>query len=212
MNMRPRIILADDHNVVSAGIRKILEPEFDLVCVVEDGRSLVDAAERLQPDLAIVDISLPVMNGFEAARHIRKVAPHTRIVFMTMHSDPDYVKEAVQLGALGYILKRCAASELVLAIQEALKGRRYVTPLASKEGGHDPGKPLVGASVADLTERQREILRFVGEGMSNKELAGALKISLKTVEFHKSNLRQKLGLHTTADLVRHAIQTGVTAL
>lgn len=211
---RPRLLLADDHTLVLEGLRKLLEPHFELVDSVEDGRALMRRAQQLKPDVILLDISMPLLNGIDAARQLRKSLPHTRIIFLTMHAEPDYVTEAFRAGASGYLLKRSAASELVNAVHEVLKGRYYVTPLVArqvlKSVLEPPGKR--GAPPVELTSRQREILQLVAEGHTSKEIASLLNVSLKTVEYHKSRLMERLGLRTTAELVRHAIRRGLVSL
>jgi len=211
---RPRLLLADDHTLVLEGFRKLLESEFELVGAVEDGRALVAAAQKLRPDVILLDISMPLLNGIEAARQLKKLVPDTKLVFLTMHADPAYVTEAFRVGASGYLLKRSAASELVSAIQEVLKGRSYVTPLATK----DMLETFLGRALApgklpsELTPRQREVLQLVAEGHSTKEIAAILNLSVKTVEFHKARLMRQLSLRGTAELTKYAVQHGIVEL
>jgi DNA-binding NarL/FixJ family response regulator len=206
---RPRVLLADDHALVAAGISKLLEAEFDLVGTVADGRALVTAAQNDQPDVVLLDISMPNLNGLEAARQIHMIAPDCKLVFVTVHSDAAYVAEAFRAGASGYVLKRSAASELATAVREVLNQRMYLTPLiasAALEGflnGPDREPGL-------LSGRQREVLQLVAEGYSAKEIASILKISSKTVEFHKGLVMKKLDLHSTAELTRYALEHGIT--
>jgi DNA-binding NarL/FixJ family response regulator len=207
---RPRVLVADDHSVILAGLVRLLEAEFDLVGAVEDGRAALESVQRLKPDVIVLDISMPVLNGIDAAAQIRKVAPKTRIIFLTMHTDVAFMKEALRAGASGYVAKRSAASELVTAIHEVLKGRTYITPLLTREM---IDSFLNTAAQPDelslrLTQRQREVLQLVAEGRSNKEIGAILKITTKTVEFHKFNLMQTLGIHTTAELTQYALKHG----
>lgn len=210
---RPRILLADDHTLVLEGIQKILEDDFDVIDSVEDGRALIEAAKRLEPDVIVLDISMPMLNGLEAARHIKKHLPGSKLIFLTMHADPTYATEAFQAGASGYLLKRSAASELVQAIQAVLKNQFYVTPIIAK----DLLSPLVQPSPfsppqgVTLTPRQREVLQLVAEGKTTKEIASILDISVKTVEFHKSHIMKQLDLHTTAELTKYAISHGLVS-
>ena len=209
--IRPRVLLGDDHTLVLAGFRKLLETDFDLVGMAEDGRKLVEMAQELRPDVILADISMPLLNGFDAARQIRRTVPESKIVFVTMHADHDYITEAFRLGAAGYLLKRSAASELVTAIHEVLQGRLYVTPLIAKDLARNGLAP--GSNAAqELTARQREVLQLVAEGHPNKEIARILKLSMKTVEFHKNNLSRKLNIHNTAELTRYAIQHRIVSL
>ena len=209
-----RLIVADDHTLVLEGLKRILESEFELVAMVENGRDLLRLNEELRPDVVLVDISMPQLNGIDAARQLLKTTPHTKIIFLTMHSDADYVAEAFRSGAAGYLLKRSAASELVTAIHEVMRGRYYVTPLVTREAL----SPLVGGVPepsrlsSTLTPRQREVLQLVAEGRSVKEIAAILKVAAKTVEFHKSALMERLDIHTTAELTRYAIGHGLVAV
>src|SRR5438093_464942 len=209
-----RLLMADDHMLVLEGLKRILEAEFDLVGMAENGRELLRQAEELKPDVVLVDISMPMLNGIDATRQLLKQNPHTKVIFVTMHADSDYVAEAFRAGASGYLLKRSAASELVSAIQEVMKGRYYVTPLVTREAL----SPLFGGTpeprklATTLTTRQREVLQLVAEGRSLKEIAAMFKVSAKTVEFHKSALMDKLGIHTTAELTRYAIEHGLIAI
>lgn len=205
---RPRVLLADDHALVAAGLSKLLEAEFDLIGTVSDGRALVAAMQDDQPDVVLLDISMPNLNGLEAARQIHTTAPGCKLVFVTVHSDAAYVAEAFRAGASGYVLKRSAVSELATAVREVLDERIYLTPLIARTALekvlNSPGQePL-------LSTRQREVLQLVAEGYSAKEIAGILGISSKTVEFHKGLLMKKLDLHSTAQLTRYALEHGIT--
>ena len=211
---RPRVLLADDHTLMLEGLRKLLEPECDLVGTVADGRALVDAAARLRPDVILLDISMPLLNGLEAARRIRTLAPESKLLFLTMHADPTYAREAFQAGASGYLLKRSAASELVTAIGAVLRGRRYVTPLFSEDVLQPQGSDAVNLTPQSgrLTPRQREVLQLVAEGHTRKDIASLLNISVKTVEFHKGRIMDRLGLRTASELTKYAVAHGVTEL
>jgi DNA-binding NarL/FixJ family response regulator len=209
--MRPRLLIADDHTLLLDGLRVMLEPEFELAGVVGDGHALLSAAAKLKPDLILLDIAMPALNGIDAARQLRKIVPLSKLIFLTMHGDPDYVTEAFRIGASGYLLKRAAASELITAIHEVLKGHRYVSPLV----GADRQELMMaasqpGSSFSDrLTTRQREVLQLVAEGRTRKEIAAILKISVKTVEFHKARLSRGFHLRTTADFTKYAIEHGL---
>jgi DNA-binding NarL/FixJ family response regulator len=211
---KTRLLIADDHTLVVEGLNRILESEFDLAGSAENGRDLLRLAEELKPDVVLLDISMPLLNGIDTARQLLKTSPHIKVIFVTMHADSDYVAEAFRSGASGYLLKRSAASELVVAINEVMKGRYYVTPLVTREalsplfGG--PAEPRKLATT--LTSRQREVLQLVAEGRSVKEIASILKVSSKTVEFHKSALMDRLDIHTTAELTRYAISHGLIAV
>jgi DNA-binding NarL/FixJ family response regulator len=209
--LRPRILLADDHTLLLDGIRALLEPEFELAGCVEDGQALLSAALEARPDVILLDISMPLLNGIDAAHQLRKVLPSTKVIFVTMHADAGYVREAFRAGAAGYVPKRSAATELLTAVREVLKGNHYVSPLVtrnvvdlfltvSKDDGRQTDR---------LTTRQREVLQLVAEGRSRKEIAGVLNISVKTVEFHKTILMRELSLRTVADFTLYAITHGI---
>ena len=203
---RPRLLLADDHPIVIAGLREVLGSQFEVVGTAEDGRTLVKLAPVLKPDVILLDISMPLLNGLSAARQIRKSLPKARLIFLTMHADVDYVKEAFRAGASGYILKRSVASELVSAIREVLQGRTYLTPVIAKGfEGRPPGFWREQPSSTSLTDRQREVLQLLAEGHPSKQIAALLHVTIKTVEFHKSAIRRKLHLRGTADLIKYAI-------
>jgi DNA-binding NarL/FixJ family response regulator len=211
--MRRRLLLADDHTLLLEGIRLLLEPEYELVGSVEDGLALLAAAKTLKPDVILLDISMPLLNGIDAARRLRKIVPSARLIFVTMHADADFVLEAFRAGAMGYILKRAAASELLTAIREVLKGNHYVSPLVTRNALDLlilTSKPR-GKFADRLTPRQREVLQLVAEGRTRKEMAAILNISVKTVEFHKATLMRELNLRTTADFTRYAIEHGIIA-
>jgi len=214
---RPRVLLADDHTLVLEGISKLLEPRFELAGTAADGRALLEAAKKLRPDIILVDISMPLLNGIDAARQLRKLVPDARIIFLSMHADPFYVTEAFRAGGVGYLLKRSAASELLFAIDEVMKGRVYVTPAVTKDVlkgvfGEAEASRRAPEKAPHLTPRQREVLQLVAEGKSIKEIATILDISIKTVEFHKSRIKDELGIHTTAELTKYAVSHGIASL
>jgi DNA-binding NarL/FixJ family response regulator len=211
--VRSRILLADDHTLMLEGIRLMLEPEFELVGSVEDGQALLVAARKLVPDVILLDISMPLLNGIDAAIQLRKILPSAKVIFVTMHADRDYVTEAFRSGASGYLLKRAAASELLTAVREVLKGNHYVSPLVTRNTlGSLFASPLADGKLSHtLTSRQREVLQLVAEGHSRKEVAEILHISVKTVEFHKASLARELLLKTPADFVRYAMEHGMIA-
>jgi DNA-binding NarL/FixJ family response regulator len=212
---KPRLLLADDHELLLDGLRKILEPDFELIASVGDGRAAVAAFEQFQPDLILLDISLPLLNGIEAARQVRRNSPDARILFVTMQTDRVYVEEAFRAGASGYVLKQAAATELVEAIKTVLRGRNYVSPLVAERIGipvldltRDPSRLFGG----QLTPRQREVLQLIAEGKTLKEIGQVLGISVRTVEFHKNGLMQALGFRTTAELTRYAVDHGIVGV
>ena len=208
---KPRVVLADDHTLVLEGFKRMLEDTCDLVAMVEDGRALIEAAVRFDPDLVILDISMPLLNGIDAARQLKKQCPRAKLLFITMHADRAYLKAAFQAGASGYLLKRSASDELEEAIRAVMKGHYYITPLMTRDVIDSLLKesPDEASQEDPLTSRQREILQLVGEGRSAKEIAKLLDLSPRTVEFHKAQIMEQLDLHTTADLVKYAIAKGL---
>ncbi len=217
--MKPRVLIADDHTLVAEGVEKLLEHEFQLCGRVADGRALVRAVEKDKPDIALVDISLPLLNGLDACRQIRKTMPEVKLLVLTMHSEQYFVTEAFRAGVSGYVLKQSVAEELVFAIKEVLKGRLYVSPSVAEnlvEQALNPAEArssggLQGGS-DKLSARQREVLQLIAEGQSTKEIASTLNVSIKTIEFHKTRIMKQLGVHSTAELTKHAISIGLIAM
>jgi DNA-binding NarL/FixJ family response regulator len=211
---RPRVLLADDHRMVAEGLKSLLEAEFDLVQVVEDGLALVDAAKKLRPDVIIADIAMPQLNGLDALSLLQKDNPRTKVVFLTMHQEVEYARRALDAGASGYVLKHSAPAELVAAIRAALEGKTYLTPALT--GGvlqairSDP--QAAKDPVASLTSRQRDVLQLFAEGRSAKEIADALAISVRTVEFHKYKMMETLGVHNSTELTHFAIKHGIVTI
>jgi len=211
--LRPRVLLADDHRMVAEGLKSLLTPEFELVGVVEDGRALREAAKQLRPDVIVADIMMPHVNGIEALAQLKKDNPNVKVVFLTMHQEVAYARRALEGGALGFVLKHSAPAELVTAIRAALDGRTYVTPaLAGEVLRAMSNEPERADPSASLTPRQREILRLLAEGRVAKEIADTLAISTRTVEFHKYQMMDTLGLHTNAELVHFAIKHGIVEI
>jgi DNA-binding NarL/FixJ family response regulator len=209
---RPRILLGDDHGLIIEGLRSLLEKDFEVVGVASNGRELIAETERLKPDAVLLDVSMPVLNGMEAARQIRKSAPHVKLLFVTQKSDREYVQAAFRMGASGYVLKQSVVGEVGPALHEVLAGHYYVTPLlrngipdALFHPQQNPSE-LFGQT---LTPRQRQVLQLVAEGKTNKEIAKILNVSVKTIDFHKAGITEELGLHTTAELTRYAIEHGI---
>jgi DNA-binding NarL/FixJ family response regulator len=211
---KPRVLLADDHRVVAEGLRGLLEPHFDVVGIVSDGRELLTAAKTLDPDVVVLDISMPSLNGIDAARQMRGAHSRAKVVFLTMHREVTYAARAMEAGASGFVLKHSAPSELVTAIQEALKGGTYITPQIAGDllDSFRLGTPAGAEALDELTPRQREVLQLVAEGRSAKEIAALLHISRRTAEFHKARLMETLGVQNTAELVQYAIRTGVSTV
>ena len=213
--MLKRILIADDHVLMVEGLSRLLANEFEIVGTVANGRDAVTEAERLKPDVILLDVGMPEMNGIEAARRLSKTQPAIKIVFITQQLDPAYLHAAFSAGAKAYVAKQSAAKELVQAIHIALRDRYYVTPLAGREAAQladlDPRKNPTGMFGSDLTPRQREVLQLVAEGKSTKQISAALHISPKTVEFHRNNLMDELGVRTTAELTRYALSRGIVS-
>jgi DNA-binding NarL/FixJ family response regulator len=211
--MAKRILLADDHALMLEGLTRLLANDFEIVGTAANGRTLLTEAERLRPDVVVLDVGMPEMNGIEAARRLIKMQPGVKIVFITQQLDPAYLHAAFNAGAKGYVAKQSAATELVRAIRMALRDRFYVTPLAAKDKypSVSPGPRTNPAEMfgAELTPRQREVLQLVAEGKSTKEISAALNISTKTVEFHRNSLMDELGVRTTAELTRYALARGI---
>jgi DNA-binding NarL/FixJ family response regulator len=216
--MKPQVIVADDHRLVAEGIVKILEKEYHVVATPTDGRGFIEAVEKFGPDLALVDISLPLLNGLDACRHVKKSCPDVKIIILTMHSEPHFVNEAFRVGVEGYVLKSSVADELLFATKEVLSGGTYISPVVAqglvkqvfelpKESRRQPKPP----PTVTLSLRQREVLQLVAEGKSNKEIASTINVTVKTIEFHKARISKELGVHTTAELTKHAITLGLIA-
>ena len=202
-----RILLADDHKIITDSLKSILEPSYKVVGVVEDGHMLVREAARLLPDVIIVDISMPILNGLDAVRQIKKEGIESKIIFLTMHPDVIYASNALNVGALGYVLKHSAHSELQQAVEKVLLGEIFITEKIAKElenVSHSRQN-----SLRKLTTRQREVLQLLAEGKSAKEVADILFLSPRTVEFHKYSIMKELGVRSSAELVQYSIKHGV---
>lgn len=215
---KARVLLAEDHVLVSEGLTKLLEKDFTLVGTVVDGRALIQAVKTLTPDIAVIDISLPLLNGLEAARQIKKYEPQTKIVFLTMHAEDEFIKEAFNTGGSGYILKSSATAELVFALNEVHRGNTYISPSIAKtvlsQNINTNAVPSKNHETDrnNLTPRQMEVLQLIAEGKSNKDIAVILNLAVKTVEFHKSRIMLELGLKTTSELTKYAISNGIISV
>jgi DNA-binding NarL/FixJ family response regulator len=211
--MPKRLLLADDHALMLEGLLRLLSGEFEIVGTVTNGRAVLEEAKRLNPDVIVLDVSMPELNGIEAARRLGAVLPSAKIVFVTQQLDPAYVHAAFAAGAMAYVAKQSAAKDLVEAIRMAMSDRYYVTPLVSQEVAGfatvNPKKNPAEMFGAELTPRQREVLQLVAEGKSTKEISAALNISVKTVEFHRNNLMDELGVRSIAELTRYALSRGI---
>ena len=206
---QPRILLADDHLMLLDAFKALLEPEYDVVGTVIDGRSLLEAFARLHPDIVVLDIAMPLLNGLDAGRQLKAARRSVKLIYLTMNPDPDLAGEALRLGASAYLLKSSAALELKQAIQEVLRGRSFITPLITHQ--------VVGSLTAprarrhELTTRQREVLQLLAEGRSMKEAAAILDVTPRTVAFHKYRMMEQLHIKTSAELVTFAVREGVVA-
>ena len=209
-----RVLLADDHTLMLGGIHKILSTKVELVGSVRDGRALVKAVEDLRPDVVLLDISMPLLNGIDAARQIKKSHPQTKLIFLTMHADRDYVVEALRAGASGYLLKWSAEEELEAAIRTVIDGGIYLTTALPGDLSESILKRNVALneSADKLSVREREVLQLVTEGRSAKEIADILHLSVKTIEFHKYRMMKRLGVHTTVELAKYAVQRQLLGL
>ena len=204
---KPRVILADDHTLLLEAFEKLLAPECDIVAKVADGRALLDAVRQHRPDVVVLDLSMPLLNGIDAARQIKQEDRSVRLVFVTMNEDPDLAAEALRAGGTAYLLKRSAGSELLTAIREAMKHRSYVTPLVM-EGMLGSLMHSTGANSPSrqLTARQREVLQLLAEGKSMKEVASVLNVTARTIAFHKYRMMEQLNIKTNAELIQYAIR------
>ena len=203
---RPRVLLADDHTLLLGAFEKLLAPECDVVGGVSDGRALMAAAEKLQPDVVVLDVAMPLLNGIDAGREIKRMNPRIKLVFLTMSEDPDVAAEALRIGASAYLLKRCAAAELLTAIHEVMQGRSYLTPLVTDGLVGSLLHPAEPRSARELTPRQREVLQLLAEGRSMKQVAAVLNLTPRTVAFHKYRMMEQLKISTTAELIQFAVR------
>lgn len=212
---RPRILIADDHQLLAEGIAGILHPEYDVVGISSNGRQLLSDAERLLPDIVTLDIGMPLLNGLEAAKQLQRLWPRTRIVFVTQHVDIRYLRAALAAGAIGFVAKQSASSELLTAVRHALHNRVFVTPLLAEAhaalDATTTGRTETKATDDPLTSRQKEVLQLIAEGHTSRVISEMLKISKKTVEFHKAAMMSALGVRTTADLIRYALTEGIVS-
>jgi DNA-binding NarL/FixJ family response regulator len=215
MMERPRILIADDHQIFLDGLKSLLEDEFEIVSTANNGRMLVEAAEKYRPDIVVSDISMPELNGIEATLQIKKIDPEIKVILLTMHGDATYATRGFDAGASGYVMKQAATQELVSAIREVMRGRTFVTPMIAGElirSYREEGDIRPDDIRARLTPRQREVLQLLAEGFSIKEVADKLNISSRTVEFHKYKMMAELNLGTSAELVHYAIKHGIISI
>ena len=208
---KPRILLADDHALIIEGFKRILENRYELVGTAADGRALIESAKALQPDIIILDVSMPLLNGIDAAAHLKKMCPVAKLIFVTMHADTEYVRSAFEAGASAYVLKRSAVDELEQAIRAVLAGHSYITPLITKDllSVFLAAPSAKAGGTGGLTLRQKEVLQLLTEGRTAKDIANVLKISPRTVEFHKGQILEHLQLENTTDLIKYAVTHGL---
>ena len=206
---RPRIVIAEDHVIVADAFRKLLATEFDVVATVHDGRKLIEITKAVQPDVVLVDVGLPVLNGLDAAQRIKRTLPNIKIIYITANHDPDLMAEAFAKGASGYIFKTSAASELSAAIRAALRGDVYVSPRLERNSGNEVGLNRTELPNS-LTERQVDVLQLLAEGRCMKEVAAELNLTTRTVAFHKYRIMRHLQLRNDAEVVQYAIRHHVT--
>jgi RNA polymerase sigma factor (sigma-70 family) len=209
---RPRVLLADDHTLMAEALKHLLQADFDVVGIVSDGRALLKAAGELKPEVVVIDIAMPLLNGLDAGEQLMAMFPRMKVIYLTQNREPRIAAEALRRKAAGYLLKDSAASELITAIREALQGRRYISPSVVEkmaDAGIGPGP--IEAALRELSPREREVLQLLAEGKSMKEVAAILNISPRTVEFHKYRMMELLGLKTGAELVQYAIKQGLIA-
>jgi len=206
----PRVILADDHKLVAEAVRKLIGPQFDVVAIASNGHELLELTRSLSPDIVIIDVAMPLLNGLEAGRRVKEKMPCIKVVFLTMNEDPDIAREAMDAGACGYVLKKCAASELVDALSAVFRGKFYVAREIARgmqeSFTRDPNGRRRALSV---TPRQRQVVQLLAEGKSMKEAADILRVTPRTVAFHKYRVMQDLGLKTSAEVVQFAIKNRI---
>ena len=209
---RSRILIADDHDLVAELCKRLLEPEFQVVGMVSNGHDLLHAALKLKPDVIVVDIAMPVLNGLDAGKQVKDALHTVKLVYLTMNTDPELAVEAFDRGASGYLLKTCAASEMVLAVREVLRGKTYLSPTLNEKVAclRWENRKMV-KEVDRLTERQREVLQLLAEGKVMKEIGDILRMTTRTVAFHKYRMMEVLGAKTTAELVRYAVRNHLVA-
>jgi DNA-binding NarL/FixJ family response regulator len=211
--MRIRVLLADDHRLLAELLKLLLEPEFEVIGSVDNGRDVVETALKLNPDLIVLDVSLARLNGLDAARQVKRARPSTKLIFLTMSQDPDLAAEALRIGASGFVVKSCAASELLGAVRAVLKGRTFVSPTVSEAMAgsflHFTGRRR---PVRSLTLRQREVLQLLAEGFTMKEVGQKLKITPRTVAYHKYAMMEQLQIRNSAALVQFAIKSSLVSV
>jgi len=213
LGTRPRILIAEDHLFLAELCKKLLDGEFVVIGIVTDGRAMVRQATRLRPDVILVDVAMPTLNGLDAGRQVKKILPSTKLLYLSMKNDPEIVAEAFRFGASGYMLKTCTSSQLVVAVREILRGKTYLSPTLPREtiGYLRRQNASSVKSAARLTEREREVLQLLAEGKCMKQVGAVLNVTTRTVAFHKYRMMERIGASTSADLVRFAVENHVVA-
>jgi DNA-binding NarL/FixJ family response regulator len=212
---KKRVLIADDHGLVAEGLVRLLNPEFQTIGVSYNGRSLLSDAVELRPDLIVLDVSMPELNGIEAAKILSKALPPSKLIFVSQHIDPRYVRAAFSAGAVGYVAKNAASEELIMALRQALAGGTYISPMLQEKLAFEPIVELrkhTSKQENELTSRQRQVLQLIAEGKTTREIAASLGISAKTVEFHKKAIMDQTALRTTAELTRYALANGIVSM
>lgn len=213
LGTRPRILIAEDHLFLAELCKKLLDGEFDVIGIVSEGRAMVREAPRLKPDVILVDVAMPTLNGLDAGRQVKRILPSAKLLYLSMKNDPEIVAEAFRLGASGYMLKTCTSSQLVVAVRTILRGRTYMSPTLPRERieylRRQDAQRVEDAT--RLTERQREVLQLLAEGMYMKEVGAVLNMTTRTVAFHKYRIMEKLGARSAAELVRFAVENHMLA-
>jgi DNA-binding NarL/FixJ family response regulator len=213
MTSRPRVLIADDHTLVAELCKRLIETEFEVIGVVTDGRALVRAAGKLKPDVIIVDVAMPILNGLDAGQQVKEILPAVKLVYLTMNPDVEVAAEAFERGASGYLLKTCAAPELIAAVRDVLRGKSYISQGLSRDAidcVRWQNKKLVEEDKR-LTDRQREVLQLLAEGKVMKEVSAVLNMSTRTVAYHKYRMMEVLGAKNSAELVKYAVRNHMVA-
>jgi len=213
LGTRPRILIADDHVFLAELCKKLLEAEFDVIGIVTNGRAMVREASRLKPDVILVDVGMPILNGLDAGQQVKKSCQSIKLLYLSMKNDPEIVAEAFRRGASGYLLKTCTSSQLVIAVRDILRGKTYMSSTLPREtiGFLRRQSPPSSKDPRRLTERQREVLQLLAEGKVMKEVGAILNMTTRTVAFHKYRMMERLGVTTNAELVRYAVESHIVA-
>jgi len=213
LGTRPRILIADDHIFLAELCKRLLDAEFHVIGIVTDGRAMVREAARLEPDVILADVGMPILNGLDAGQQVKKSLPSVKLLYLSMKNDPEIVAEAFRRGASGYMLKTCTSSQLVVAVRDILRGKTYMSPTLPREtiGFLRRQNATVAKDAERLTERQREVLQLLAEGKVMKEVGAILNMTTRTVAFHKYRMMERLGVTTNAELVRYAVESHILA-